>query len=116
VALFLVVVRELLLAELNTGPEDLVDVPLVLLPALLMALRAVFVALLTLLVRDSELPLRELDDLLPPLDRVLVDEALFLRILADLAPLDTLAALLLGFPRPPFIFTSASSLSKSLAT
>jgi hypothetical protein len=111
-ALFLVVLRELRLAELNPGPEAL----LVLARALLTVLRAVFVALLTLLVRDSGLLLLELDELFRLPDRVLADEALFLRMLADLAPLDTLATLLLLFPCPPFIFTSASSLPKSLAT
>jgi hypothetical protein len=110
--LFLVVLRELLLAEFNRELE----VPLALPRALLTVLRAVFVALLTLLVRDSGLLLLELDDLfLPPLDRVLVDAALFLRMLADLAPPDTLAVLPLPLPRLLFIF-AASSLSNSLAS
>jgi hypothetical protein len=110
--LFLVVPRELRLAELNPGPEAL----LVLARARPTVLRAAFVALLTLLVRDNGLLSLEVDDLFRLLDRVLVDEALFLRMLADLAPLDTLAVLLLLFPCPPFIGASASSLSKSLAT
>jgi hypothetical protein len=117
--LFLVVLRELALTELNAGPEVLVDVLLVLPRALLTVLLAVFVALLTLRLRDSGLLLLEPDDrFLPALDRVLGDVALFLRMLADLAPLDTLAvlaSLLPRLPRPPLVFTAASSLSNSLA-
>jgi hypothetical protein len=72
-------------------------------------LRAVFVALLTLRLRDSGLLLLELDDLfLAPLDRVLFDVALFLRMLADLAPLDTLALLPPLLPRLPLVFIAAS--------
>jgi hypothetical protein len=112
--LFLVVLREVLLAEFNRELE----VPLALPRALLTVLRAVFVALFTLLVRDCGLLLLELDDLfLPPLDRVLVDEALFLRMLADLAPPDTLAVLPLPLPLPCLLFVfAASSLPNSLAT
>jgi hypothetical protein len=117
--LFLVVLRELALVELNTGPEVLPEVLPVAPRALPTALRAVFVALLTLWLRDSGLLLLELDDrFLPALDRVLVDVALFLRMLADLAPLDTLAvlaSLLPRLPRPLLVFTAASSFPTSLA-
>ncbi|HEU0177715.1 MAG TPA: hypothetical protein VFV58_25925 [Blastocatellia bacterium] len=109
----MLVLRELLLAELIRGPEALLALP----RALLTVLRAVFVALLTLRLRDSGLLLRELDDLfLPPLDRVLLDAALFPMMLADLAPLDTLAVLPSLLPRPLLVFISAPSLSNSLAT
>ncbi len=99
------------------GPEVL----LALLRALLAVLRAVFVALLTPRLRDSELLLRELSDLfLAPLDRVLLDAALFLPvvdlILADLAPLDTLAVLPSLLPRPLIVFIAALSLPDSLAS
>lgn len=122
--LFLVVLREFALVELNTGPEVLPEVLVEVLPvaprALPTALRAVFVGLLTLWLRDSGLLLLELDDrFLPALDRVLVDVALFLRMLADLAPLDTLAvlaSLLPRLPRPLLVFTAASSFPTSLAT
>ena len=105
-ALFLVVARELLLVELIVGPEVLpevlVDVPLFLPRAPLTVLWAVFVALLTLLVRDCGPLLRELEALFRlRLDPLLVDEALFLMMLADLAPLDTLAVLPLLLPRLP---------------
>jgi hypothetical protein len=111
--LFLAVLRELLLAELIKGPEVLLALP----RAPLTVLRAVFVALLTLRLRDTGLLLLELDDLfLPPLDRVLLGAALFFRMLADLAPLDTLAVLPALLPRPFLGFMSASSLSNSLAT
>ena len=80
-------------------------------------LRADFVALLTLRLRDVGLLLLELDDLfLAPLGRVLLDVALFLRMLADLAPLDTLAVLPPLLPRPPLVFIAAASLPNSLAT
>src|SRR5215475_4819005 len=82
--LFLVVLRELLLVELLKGLE----VPLVLPRAPPTVLRAVFVALLTLRLRDSALLLGAFDDLFPPpLVRGLAVVALFLRMLADLAPL-----------------------------
>ena len=120
--LFVVVLPEVLFVELNAGPEVLPpEVPVDVLPVLprapLTALRAVFVALLTLWLRDSGLLLLELDDRLPAsLDRVLVDVAFFLRMLADLAPLDTLAVLPPLLPRPLLVFISAPSLSNSLAT
>ena len=94
------------------GPEALLALP----RPPLTALRAVFVALLTLRLRDVGLLLLELDDLfLAPLDRVLLDVALFLRMLADLAPLDTLALLPPLLPRPLFVFMAAS-LPNSLST
>lgn len=76
------------------GPE----VPLALLRALEVVLRAVFVAVLTPRLRESVVLLREpAAFFLAPLDRVLLDVALFLLvvdlILADLPPLDTLAVL-----------------------
>jgi hypothetical protein len=109
----LLVLRELLLAELIRGPEALLALP----RALLTVLRAVFVALLTLRLRDDGLLFRELDDFFPaPTDRVLLDAALFLRMLADLAPLDTLALLPSLLPRPLLVFLAASSLPNSLAT
>jgi hypothetical protein len=109
---FLLVLRELLLEELVRGPEALLALP----RAPLTVLRAVFVALLTLRLRDSGLILLELDDLfLAPLDRVLLDVALFLRMLADLAPLDTLALLPPLLPRPLLVFIAAS-LPNSLST
>jgi len=114
--LFLVVLRELLLVGLISGPEVLLALP----RALPTALRAVFVALLTLWLRVSGLLLREPDVLfLPPLDRVLLGEALFLRMVADFAPLDTLALLpsLLLLPLLALlVFITASSLPNSLAT
>ncbi|HEX5081676.1 MAG TPA: hypothetical protein VFY40_06510 [Blastocatellia bacterium] len=116
--LFLVVLRELALAELNAGPDVLVDVLPVLARALPTVLRPVFVALLTLRLRDDGLPALELDDRFPPLGRGLVDVELFLRMLADLAPLDTLAvlaSLLLRLPRPRPVFIAASFFSISLA-
>jgi hypothetical protein len=110
---FLLVLRELLLAELVRGPEVLLDLP----RATTTVLRAVFVALLTLRLRDGGLLWLELDDLfLAPLDRVLLDVALFLRMLADLAPLDTLAFLPPLLPRPLLVFLTASSLPNSLST
>lgn len=109
---FLLVLRELRLAALIRGPEALLALP----PTLLTVLRAVFVALLTLRLRDDGLLLGVLDDLfLAPLDRVLLDAELFLRMLADLAPLDTLAFLPPLLPRPLLVFTAAS-LPNSLAT
>ena len=109
----MLVLRELLLAELIRGPELLLALPRV----TVTVLRAVFVALLTLRLRDVGLLLLELDDLfLAPLGRVLLDVALFLRMLADLAPLDTLAVLPPLLPRPPLVFMAVSSLSNSLAT
>jgi hypothetical protein len=105
--------RELPLAELISGPEVLLVLP----RGLRTVLRAAFVAPLTLRLRDSELLLRELDDFFPPpLDRVLLGAALFLRIVADFAPLDTLALLsaLSTFLLRDFI--EASSLPNSLAT
>jgi hypothetical protein len=115
--LFLLVLRELLLAELIRGPEVLLALP----RELLALLRAVFVAALTLRLRESELLLRELADLfLARLDRVLLDAALLPPavdlMLADLAPLDTLAALPSLLPRPLLVFLAASSLPNSLAT
>jgi hypothetical protein len=105
--------RELLLAELIRGPEALLALP----RELLTVLRAVFAALLTLRLRDDGLLFRELDDLfLAPPDLVLLDAALFLRMLADLAPLDTLALLPPLLPRPLLVFIAASSLLNSLAT
>jgi len=102
---FLLVLRELLREELVRGPEALLALP----RAPLTVLRAVFVALLTLRLRDSGLLLLELDDLfLAPLDRVLLDVALFLRMLADLAPLDTLALLPPLLLRPLLVFIAAS--------
>jgi hypothetical protein len=84
--------------------------------ALLTVSRAVFVALLTLRLRDGGLLLLELDDLLlAPLDRVLLDVALFLRILADLAPPDTLALLPPLLPRLLLVFIAAS-VPNSLST
>ena len=110
---FLLVLRELLLAELVIGPEVLLDLP----RATTTVLRAVFVVLLTLRLRDVGLLWLELDDLfLAPLDRVLLDVALFLRMLADLAPLDTLALLPPLLPRPLLFFIAASSLPNSLST
>jgi hypothetical protein len=107
------VLRELLFAELVIGPEALLALP----RAVLTDLRAVFVALLTLRLRDSGLLLLELDDLfLAPLDRVLLDVALFLRMLADLAPLDTLARLPPRLPRPLLVFIAPASLPNSLST
>ena len=109
---FLLDLRELLRDELVRGPEA----PLALPRAPLTVLRAVFVALLTLRLRDSGLLLLELDDFFPaPLDRVLLDVALFLRMLADLAPLDTLALLPPLLPRPLLVLLAAS-LSNSLST
>jgi hypothetical protein len=109
---FLVVLREFLREELAIGPEALLALP----RAPLTVFRAVFVALLTLRLRDSELILLELDDFfLPPLDRVLLDVALFLRMRADLAPLDTLALLPPLLPRPLLVFVAAS-LPNSLST
>jgi hypothetical protein len=117
--LFLVVLRELALAELNAGPDVPVDVLPVLTRALPTVLRPVFVALLALRLRDDGLLALELDDRFPPpLGRVLVDVALFLMMLADLAPLDTLAvlvSLLPRLPRPRLVFIAASSFSISLA-
>ncbi|HZF39781.1 MAG TPA: hypothetical protein VE715_13220, partial [Blastocatellia bacterium] len=111
--LFLVVLRALLLAELIRGPELLLALP----RALLTVLRAVFVALLTLRLRDTGLLLPELDDFfLPPLGRVLLGAALFFRMLADLAPLDTLAVLPSLLPRPLLGFIASSSFPNSLAT
>jgi hypothetical protein len=115
--LFLVVLRELLLAELIRGPEVLLALP----RELLALLRAVFVAAFTLRLRESELLVRELADLfLPRLDRVLLDAALLPPVvdlmLADLAPLDTLAVLPPLLPRPLIVFIAASSLPNSLAT
>jgi hypothetical protein len=113
---FLLVLR-VLLAELVRGPEVL----LVLRRVLTVVLRAVFVAPLTVWLRDSELLLLEIVDLfLAPLDRVLLDAALLLTVvdlmLADLAPLDMLAALPLRLPRPLVVFTAALSLLNSLAS
>jgi hypothetical protein len=113
----LLVLLERLLAELMRGPE----VRLALLRALPAVLRAVFVATLTLRVRDSELLLRELADLFrAPLDRVLLDAALPPPVvdlmLADLAPLDMLAVLFFFLPRPLLVFPAASLLPISLAT
>jgi hypothetical protein len=109
----LLVLRERLLAELVMGPEAL----LALLRAPLTVLRAVFEALLTLRLRDSGLLLLAPDDLfLAPPDRVLLDVALFLRMLADLAPLDTLAFLPPLLPRPLLVFIAASSRPNSLST
>ena len=109
----LLVLREVLRAELVRGPEDLLDLP----RAPLTVLRAVLVALLTLRLRDDGLLFRELDDLfLAPLDRVLLDVALFLMMPADLAPLDTLAVLPPLLPRPLLVFLAAASLSNSFFT
>ena len=109
---FLLVLRELLLEELVRGPEALLALP----RAPLTVLRAVFVALLTLRLRDDGLLFRELDDLfLAPLDRVLLDVALFLTMLADLAPLDTLAVLPPLLPRLLLVLIAAS-LPNSLST
>jgi hypothetical protein len=99
------------------GPEVL----LALLRTLRVVLRAVFVAPLTPWLRDSELLLRELADLFLALfDRVLLDAALFLPVvdlmLADLAPLDTLAVLPFLLPRPLIVFIAALSLPNSLAS
>ncbi|MGH9753392.1 MAG: hypothetical protein ACREA2_11470 [Blastocatellia bacterium] len=104
------------------GPE----VPLALLRALLVVLRAVFVALLTPRLRDSVVLLRGLADFfLAPLDRALLDAELLLLvvdllvvdlILADLPPLDTLAVLPLLLLRPLMVFIAASSLPTSLAS
>jgi hypothetical protein len=108
--------RELLLAELIRGPEVL----LVLARAPPTVLRAAFVALLTLRLRDSGPLLGAFDDLFPPaLVRGLAAAALFLRMLADLAPLDTLAvlpSLLLRLPRPRPVLIASPSLPNSLAT
>ncbi|MBO0859056.1 MAG: hypothetical protein J2P21_11385 [Chloracidobacterium sp.] len=113
--LFLDVLRELLFAELIRGPE----VPLVLPRAPPTVLRAVFVALLTLRLRDMGAFLDALDDLFPTPVGLAV-AALFLRMLADLEPLDTLAAaltsLLPRFPPPRLVFKVSSSLPNSLAS
>jgi hypothetical protein len=84
--------------------------------------RAVFAAALTLRLRESGLLALELADLfLARLDRVLLEAALLTPVvdlmLADLAPLDTLAFLLAFFlPRPPLVFNAAPSLPNSLAS
>lgn len=114
---FLVVLREPLLAELRRVTEVL----LALLRALLVVLRAVFVAPLTPRLRDGELLLRELAAFfLAPLDRVLLDAELFPPvvdlILAALLLPDTLAVLLLLLPRPRMVFMAAPSLPNSLAS